>query len=430
MTRRAGFLPQLLQPAGRTPGGRVIAQAAAIDTRSWTLELGELRREEGLFRDLGELATATGGTNIFFEPEMLAAAMDRIGDCEKQLLALWEEDGGRRHARTALILTPAHGGLPPVRMMRVWSHPFGPLSLPLVSREATGQSCARFAELLVQSDLLGDDVLVFRDFPVEEPAGMELVSAFRAAGLRLAWTGEYERACLRPLPPDPRQPAIGRTAARLPTKRRKELARQLRRLGETGVLEFERASEFHEVMLRFEEFLLLEARSWKGREGTSFHDIRRTASFARQSVAALSDRGRCSLYSLRLDGKAVASLIVLRSGGHWYPWKIAFDEAYGAYSPGVQLILRVSDEMLADPDFEFADSLAAETAWITRHWPDRMRLATLAVAGGKRAAQRARSAAAAIAREESLRRIYKRFIRRDPVPLRLPRVHDRETDGE
>ncbi len=161
----------------------------------------------------------------------------------------------------------------------------------------------------------------------------------------------------------------------------------------TARSEFERAERLWDILLRFEEFLVLETRGWKGRKGSSIHVIRKTAAFARQAVGELAAQGRAVIYTLRLDGNAIASLIMLRSANRYYPWKIAFDEQWGAYSPGTQLMLRATRQLLAMPGFEFADSLARETSWIDPLWPYKFRLATVIVAAPAtvRAAHRRRA---------------------------------------
>ena len=56
-------------------------------------------------------------------------------------------------------------------------------------------------------------------------------------------------------------------------KRQRELNRLLRKLGEAGNVDFELARSQFDVLLRFEEYLLIETRSWKGRRGTSIQAV-------------------------------------------------------------------------------------------------------------------------------------------------------------
>ena len=48
------------------------------------------------------------------------------------------------------------------------------------------------------------------------------------------------------------------------------------------------------------------------------------------------------------DGHPVAASITLRSGNAAWFWKIAYDEAFARASPGVQLTLDLTRDLLAD----------------------------------------------------------------------------------
>ena len=88
---------------------------------------------------------------------------------------------------------------------------------------------------------------------------------------------------------------------------------------------------------------------------------------------------------------------------------MAFDETWRSHAPGTQLIMRASNHMLSEPDFEFADSLAAPDSWINRLWPHKMELATLVVG---RTPREAETIQAGIQRLRDLKERVKRIIRR------------------
>lgn len=387
-----------------------IATEETIGSSQWVLELGTYLHQPDLIAALRELAAHSGGANPFFEPEFLAASVDRLGEPGKRLMILWERVGEAAFARLAFPLAEARVGFPRRPALRAWSHPFAPLSIPLVDMRDAEETCLRFAGLLGRLHLPDHLPLLFEDFPVEDPVARPFLDALRNAGIAFHAIGTGSRAGLSP-------------RSRLPilstAKRRHELKRQLHKLGQLGRLEFDKVTDFESIIVRFEEFLLLETRGWKGRKGTSIHVIRKTASFARQAVAALGDRGRAAIYSLRMDGRAIAALIMLHSGGRYYPWKIAFDEHYRAYSPGIQLMVRATDDIRAAGDFVYADSLAREESWMDRVWPDRVRLDTLIIAlPGDAGAQAAARMARAVERHASLRHLAQHLFRRAPHHLR------------
>jgi hypothetical protein len=383
-----------------------------IGSSQWVLELQPYVHHASLIAALDELATHTNGANPFFESEFIAASVDRIGEPVKNLLVLWERIGETEIARMAFPVVDTRIGLPPRHVLRAWSHPYAPLSTPLIDKRDAEETCLRFASLYGRLEPARHLPLVFADFATEDPAAMALGKALADAGFATISTAYGSRSCLPPLGGRPVNAHLPILAS---SKRRRELKRQLKKLGALGKVEFEKVDEFEHMLVRFEEFLLLETRGWKGRKGTSIHILRKTASFARQAVAALGDRGRAAIYSLRLDGRAIASLIVLRSGNRYFPWKIAFDAAYHAYSPGVHLILEASEDMLQLDGFAGADSLATELSWIDRLWPARMQLETLIIAPPDTpAAGRVPAVAQAVERELEVRRLARRLLRRNP----------------
>ncbi len=371
---------------------RIAASQETIGSSLWRLELRD-RLDAELEAAIGGLAARSGGVNPFFEPEFLAAAAGRFPGGPKRLMVLWEQLGETTTAKLAFPLHEDSIGLPATPVLRAFSHPFAPLSLPLVDLEDAEESIDRFAGLLGKLAL--PLPLVFEEFPRDEPTARMLADSLRLHGFELAETTGFVRAGLTPQASNALPPT---------RKARREFARQLRKLSETGEVRFETATRFMDVLLRFEEFLLLEMRGWKGRKGTSIHTIRKTAAFARQAIGALAEQDRAAIHTLRFDNRPIASLIVLRSGNRHYPWKTAFDESFRSFSPGGQLMLHASAGMISDVQFEFADSLARPNSWMERLWPDTIRLTTLAIAHTRPQAERVTAAAQRLSNTKMLAR--------------------------
>ena len=75
------------------------------------------------------------------------------------------------------------------------------------------------------------------------------------------------------------------------------------------------------------------------------------------------------------------SFITLRSGTAAWFWKIAYEEEVARASPGVQLALDVTEQLLAQPDILRADSCAtADHPMIDHLWRERLALADLMIA--------------------------------------------------
>jgi hypothetical protein len=167
--------------------------------------------------------------------------------------------------------------------------------------------------------------------------------------------------------------------AALEKKRRKEWARQQRRLAERGRLETRLAEGADGV----ERFLALEAKGWKGARGTALAADPRRLGFARAMLGAFAVSGRLQIHELALDGSAIAIGVVLRDGARAFYWKTAYDEEFAEFSPGVQLTLALSRRLERDPGLALVDSCALQDhPMIDRIWPGRIELVDFALAAG------------------------------------------------
>lgn len=92
-----------------------------------------------------------------------------------------------------------------------------------------------------------------------------------------------------------------------------------------------------------EDFLALEARSWKGQNRSAVADRPHHAAFFREALRALADDKRLVLLSLEGPEGALAQSIVLRAGDQEFGFKRAYDPAWARYSPGGLLDLEMLD---------------------------------------------------------------------------------------
>lgn len=355
----------------------VLASLAGMDSSKWELSLHGCNFDKDMEAELQRLSDASCDRNIFYDPAFFSASQERLGLPHKRVLMLTEVLGESRIVKLVMPVQKEKVGLPPHNVWRVWSNPFAPLSTPLVDGGDFKEVVSKFAQLipLVESEYSG--AILFQDLPMESDFFAELLKHPDMAA-RMIVHGENERAVLLPDTPE------NYMKNAFSKKRARELRRQFNKLGELGELQLEKVDNFWEVMIRFEEFLLLETQSWKGRRGTSIHVLKRTAAFARQAVANLVTGKNCRIYSIRLDGKVMSSMIVFKSRGKFYLWKIAFAEEYARYSVGKQLAVFVSRDLLAEENFEGADSLAtSDNNLMNQIWFDRMKLCNLTIGLGE-----------------------------------------------
>jgi hypothetical protein len=247
--------------------------------------------------------------------------------------------------------------------------------VPLVEREAAEPIVAAWlAHLAADPALPG---LVLLPFLTEDgPFAAALEAILRRAQMPFADFDRHRRALLAPEGERSRyvERALGK-------HRHKELRRHWRRLSETGAVLFTAATEPAALAAAIEDFFTLEASGWKGRAGTAaaqHEDLRR---FMRTAVHALAADGKAAIDRILLDGRTIAATITLRSGRCAWFWKIAYDEEFARFSPGVMLSAVLTSELAEDPAIVRTDSCAtADHPMIDHLWRERLALANRLIA--------------------------------------------------
>ncbi|MGA9599595.1 MAG: GNAT family N-acetyltransferase, partial [Methylocystis sp.] len=192
----------------------------------------------------------------------------------------------------------------------------------------------------------------------------------------------------------------------------RELYRRRRRLAERGAVEFALLDDRAAVEGALEEFLALEASGWKGRRGALLREPN-LAAFARCATQATARGGQCKIARLALDGAPLAMGILFESGDRAYFWKIAFDERYRAYAPGIDLVHRLTGVLAERDDIALTDSCAiANHPMIDRFWPDRIGVCDVAVALNPAGPKAFRAACAVERLKRELRQRVKRLANR------------------
>ena len=129
------------------------------------------------------------------------------------------------------------------------------------------------------------------------------------------------------------------------------------------------------------DFLALEARGWKGRAGTAAAGSEAIRCFIEEAVTGLAAEDKARIDRLRIAGKAIAAIVTLRSGDTAWTWKIAYDEDFARYSPGVQIMLEVTEALLTDATMARANSCAdPDHPMIDHLWRERLALADRLIA--------------------------------------------------
>ena len=162
-------------------------------------------------------------------------------------------------------------------------------------------------------------------------------------------------------------------------KKRKEIGRLRARLEELGQVRFRKLEAQRDLREWIETFLALEASGWKGREGAALLIDAATAAFMRTAMRGAFDSGRLEIVRLDLDGRAIAMLVNFHAHPGSFSFKIAFDEEFARYSPGV-LIQIENLKILDHVDVDWMDSCAVEGhPMIESLWGERREIVRISV---------------------------------------------------
>lgn len=320
-------------------------------------------------RQWRELAERAIEPNPFFEPDFVRPAARWIAGEDIGLLIAEEADGW------AACLPVRRGwrwGRLPLRSIAGWRHLYSYLGTPLVS----GDRPRRALEALI--DCADEDrssaALVFDWLGQGGPVASALAEALDGRlGYALTFDA-FDRPVLK------RRPEPTYLQETLSARRRKELRRLERRLGERLGDPLRVVDRGDETVAR-DDFVRLEASGWKGRAGTAIasNDAHRQCFF--ETSAAFAEAGRLQLLALEGGGHTVAMQWNLLAADAIFCLKVAYDEKVASCSPGAQLEVGAIEAFHDRTGVNWIDSCTTpDNELINRLWPDRRRIASVVVA--------------------------------------------------
>jgi CelD/BcsL family acetyltransferase involved in cellulose biosynthesis len=270
----------------------------------------------------------------------------------------------------------------PIRHVANWLHFHSFLGTPLVRKREEQRFWAAVLQALDRADW-APGFLHVSGLVENGPVHRGLLQAAAAAGRACDTVHRCERALLAS---DLSPAAYFETAIR--KKKRKELKRlqaRLAELGEVSVRTLERADELGSWC---DAFLALEKSGWKGRAASALACHAGSEAFFRRALAGAFAAGKLDFLRLDLDRRPLAMLVNFLAPPGSFSFKIAFDEDFARFSPGV-LIQLENLRILDRGDIAWMDSCAAENhPMINSLWLERRPLVrvTVPLAGTRRTA--------------------------------------------
>ena len=314
------------------------------------------------WRDLGARAAEPNPCN---EPDFVLPAMRHLPDGERVHL-LVSMAGDRMDACLPVLTVRKWRAKVPVPALVAWNHPYQLLGTPLVDRTSPVEALTALLRLRGRERARAL-FLSLEDLGDGGPVASALTDAAAAVHGRVLRWESWERAALTRL--DDAPPAAG--------GRHKRVRRQRRALErEAGAITVVDRAQDDGVV---ERFMALEASGWKGRAGTALTSRPGDAAFFREVCRRFGEAGRLEMRCLEVPSGPVAMQTALRAGDGIFHFKVAFDETFGDYSPGVQLLVDFADGF-PEETIGFRDSCtAASNVTESQVWPGRRTLSTALV---------------------------------------------------
>jgi CelD/BcsL family acetyltransferase involved in cellulose biosynthesis len=254
----------------------------------------------------------------------------------------------------------------PLRHFETWVTPLFNAGVPSAATQPTSSDVLALFEA-------AESPVLFRNLPVDHPVTESLLQTapqvkvlkrWQRAGLNLHGTFENW------------------LQTNFDQKRRKELKRLRARLSEQGKLESISLQPNDDITPFLQDFLKLEAESWKGKRGTAIANSPQAAKALEAGLLAMHKAGRLKFWQIKFNAETIATMFALTDAGEVSLGKIAHAGSFAKYSPGVLLILDTTADLLADGTFTRADSNAIPGhPMIDRIWRDRIECVDVLLAG-------------------------------------------------
>ncbi len=309
-----------------------------------------------------ELARSAREPNPFFEPEFVVPAAERLPEADGTALVVLEDEAGWT-ACLPVTVGRSQVGVSSVRGLRTT---YSYLATPLIR---AGEPPERVLDLVAAArSETGKRTFLLERYQADAPIGEALVASIDSGEELEAVCIKAERAllCRRP---------DGRYLDWMSKKHARDLRRRTNRLAEETetepeVLELSSDPDAPEI------FLNLEASGWKGKTGTAMLSTAESSAFFTELCRNFQKQDRLEVLALQAGEVVIAMLVNLRSGVGSYSFKIAHDENFAKFSPGIQLEVGNAKTFHASGSAWMDSCAEPDNEMINRLWPERRALRT------------------------------------------------------
>ena len=227
-------------------------------------------------------------------------------------------------------------------------------SLPVLDRDHAAEAARGLMRYLLGSRDL-PHVLLLPLLPLDGPGHAALAEACRQTGSAISTYERWDRPVMVSQPGDDMERYLRRALGSSYKKR----MQQFRAVAKHGALTFRR-SRGSAALDALDTFLTLEAAGWKGQAGTAIACLPADAAYIRRLAELFAADDALQIDTLLLDGRVLATGLLVESGDRRHFLKIAYDEAQARHSPGRTLTIAMLQADLAGTPLAFLDSGAGE----------------------------------------------------------------------
>ncbi len=302
-----------------------------------------------------ELADACCEPNPFYHPALLEPALAYLSSDGQARIIEVREQG--RLIGLMPVAAQAHHARYPVRNVTNWMHDQCFYGAPLLRR---GHEVAAWSGLLARLDEApwAGGFLHLIALDEDGPAALALRQCCAREGRAFRPIATHVRAMLRS---DLSADAYWQAHVR--SKKRKELRRLVNRLSETGTVTHRRLGDGDDLARWTSDFLELEASGWKGRDGDALATATGSRHWFAAAMTSAAAAGMLDMLRIDVDGRAIAMLVNFRHQRGGFSYKIAFDERFARFSPGILIEMDNLAAVLGDGTrprtLDWMDSCAA-----------------------------------------------------------------------
>jgi len=312
--------------------------------------------------------------NIFYEPWMFLPAFKHLREQKVSVILVWNTTKRRKPLLTGFFpFTHESGyGYMPIKYLKTWRHQQCFLCTPLIYR---GYEQETLQTLFHWLDRSPDETNLMQldNFAAEGPFFRHLNTFLNKERYLFQQTNDYTRSLLYSEQSSKKYLSCmnERSLAKLQRKR-KALSQQ----GALRLYSLDRKEDLEEWL---NSFLAMEASGWKGRNNSALACSSQEVNFFKEVAREAFSRQKLLMTSLKIAKQAVAMQCAFRSGGCGFAFKIAYNETYAKYSPGVILHFEQLKYFCDKTSLKWVDSCSTPGTPLDSLWKGRRKIKSLAI---------------------------------------------------